>query len=270
MKIAVLMKQVPDTDEVKMDEERGTMIRDGVGGIVNPLDLNALEAARRIRRPGEAIEVLSMGPPKAEESLRECLALGADRAVLATDTAFAGGDSWATSKVLVAALQKMGLPDLILAGEKATDGETGQVGPEVAAILGLPFATHATRLERPPIGDGVEVDCTLEEGLLTQRLPLPCVVTVLSDINTLPLPTLSGKKRAYAHEIERLSAADLGLEPDAAGLKASPTRVMRIERPKVARETEKYLAKRADELEAGLERIVTILEDASLIREVNR
>ena len=263
MKITVLMKQVPDTDEVKMDEERGTMIRDGVGGIVNPLDLNALEAARRIRRDSDVIEVLSMGPPKAEESLRECIALGADRAVLATDALFAGGDSWATSKVLVAALKKMGLPELILAGEKATDGETGQVGPEVAAILGLPFATHVTRLAMAE--GGVEVDCTLEEGVLTQRLPLPCVVTVLSDINTLPLPTLSGKKHAYACEIEKYSAADLGLGEGDAGLKASPTRVVKIDRPKVARETEKYLAKRADELEAGLERIVAILEDAGLI-----
>ena len=266
MKIAVLMKQVPDTDEVRMDEERGTMIRDGVGGIVNPLDLNALEAAMRIRRPSDpvdAVEILSMGPPKAEESLRECIALGANRAVLATDALFAGGDSWATSKVLVAALRKMGLPDLILAGEKATDGETGQVGPEVAAILGLPFATHVTRLTLS--GDAVEVDCTLEEGVLTQRLPLPCVVTVLSDINTLPLPTLSGKKRAYACEVEKYSAADLGLDEADAGLKASPTRVVRIDRPKVARTAEKYLAKRAEELEAGLERIVTILEDASLI-----
>ncbi len=263
MNIAILMKQVPDTDEVKMDPERGTMIRDGVGGIVNPLDLNALEAAMRIRQPGDEIAVVSMGPQKAEESLREGLALGADRAVLASDRLFAGGDSWATTKVLVAVLRRIGLPDLILAGEKATDGETGQVGPEVAALLGIPVATHVTRLDRCP--EGVEVDCTLEEGILTQRLPLPCLVTVLSDINTLPFPTLSGKKRAYAQDVEVVHAADLGLTDAEVGLKASPTRVVRIEQPKIARRTEKYLAKRADELDRGLDRIVEILAESALI-----
>lgn len=263
MKITILMKQVPDTDEVKMDPERGTMIRDGAGGIVNPLDLNALEAAMRLRRGDDRVTVVSMGPAKTEESLREGLALGADRAVLATDRAFAGGDSWATSRVLVSVLSHIGTPDLIIAGEKATDGETGQVGPEVAALLGLPFATHVTRLER--LDDGIEVDSTLEEGVLTQRLPLPCLVTVLSDLNTLPLPTLSGKKRAYDCEIETLTAADLDLTPDETGLTASPTRVVRIEQPKIARRTEKYLAKHSDELERGLERIVDILADAAIL-----
>ncbi|MDR1471464.1 MAG: electron transfer flavoprotein subunit beta/FixA family protein [Synergistaceae bacterium] len=263
MNFAILMKQVPDTDEVKMDLERGVMIRNGVGGVVNPLDLNALEAAMRIREEGDSVSVLSMGPPKAEESLRECLALGADRAVLATDAAFAGGDTWATSKVLAAMLEHTGLPDLVIAGEKATDGETGQVGPEVAAMLGWPVATHVTGLKRTP--GGVEVVCALEEGILTQRLGTPCLVTVLSFVNDLPLPTLSGKKRAHSLEVETLSARDLGIGDGAAGLAASPTRVTRIETPKIARRAEKFMAKRADELEAGLDRVIEILAGAAIL-----
>jgi electron transfer flavoprotein beta subunit len=263
MRIAVLMKQVPDTDEVKMDPERGTMIRDGVDGIVNPLDLNALEAAMRIRMSGDEVTILSMGPQKAEESLREGIALGADRAILATDRVFAGGDSWATSRVLVAMLERIGTPDLIIAGEKATDGETGQVGPEIAALLGLPLATHVTRMWKK--ADGIEVDCTLEDGILTQTLSMPCLVTVLSDINTPPFSTLSGKKRAYSTEIEILNANDLALSPDETGLKASPTRVVKIAQPKITRNTEKYFAKREEELDAALNRIVEILVGSGVI-----
>ncbi|MDR1875207.1 MAG: electron transfer flavoprotein subunit beta/FixA family protein [Synergistaceae bacterium] len=263
MRIAVLMKQVPDTDEVKMDPERGTMIRDGAGGIVDPLDLNALEAAMQIRKDGDTVTILSMGPPQAEESLREGLSLGADRVVLATDRAFAGSDTWATSKVLVAMLEKIGA-DLILAGEKSTDGETGQVGPEVAALLGIPIETRVTRLERVGDEPAIEVDCTLEEGILTQRVQLPCVATVLSDINVPPLSTLAGKKRAYSQEPEVVTAESLSLDPGEVGLEASPTRVVRIDRPKITRAAEKFLAKHDEELEAGLNRIVEILSDCAL------
>jgi electron transfer flavoprotein beta subunit len=266
MRIAVLMKQVPDTDEVRMDPERGTMIRDGAEGIVNPLDLNALEAAMRIRAEGDFVTILSMGPPQAEESLREGISLGADRVLLATDRAFAGSDSMATAGVIVAMLEKIGLPDLILAGEKSTDGETGQVGPEVAALLGLPIETRVTRLDR--IGENaIEVDCTLEDGILTQRVRLPCVATVLSDINVLPLPTLAGKKKAYSKETEIVTAESLGLAPGETGLEASPTRVVRIDRPKISRSTEKFLAKHDGDLEAGLDRIVEILSDCGALSD---
>ncbi len=204
-----------------------------------------------------------MGPPKAEESLREGLALGADRAILATDRAFAGGDSWATSKVLAAILRQAGIPDIILAGEKATDGETGQVGPEVAAILGIPVITHVTGIENSPAG--LTVQCTLEEGLLTQEVPFPCLLTVLSDLNDLSMPTLAGKKRAVSQTIETLSASDLGLADTDIGLKGSPTRVVRIEQPKIARNAEKFSARQRHELEAGLERVVDMLEELAII-----
>jgi electron transfer flavoprotein beta subunit len=263
--IVILLKQVPDTDEVKMDTESGTMIRDGVGGIVNPLDLNALEAAMRIKCGEDTVTIVSMGPSKTEESLREGLALGADRAILATDPLFAGGDSWATAKVLASVLRKIEPPHLIIAGEKATDGETGQVGPEIAAILGLPVATHVTRLDFRMDGWGIEIDCTLEDGIVTQQIDFPCLVTVISDINTLPLPTLSGKKRAYRQDIEIASASCLKLDADKVGLKASPTRVVSIDHPKISRQTEKYLAKRNHELEAGLNKVVDILAETAII-----
>jgi electron transfer flavoprotein beta subunit len=263
MRIAVLFKQVPDTDEIKMDPERGTMIRGRAGNIVNPLDLNALEAAMRIRSSGDSVTILSMGPPQAQESLREGLSLGADDAMLATDKAFAGGDSWATAKVITAMLKKIGVPDLIIAGEKSTDGETGQVGPEVAAFLGIPVATRVTRLDRTE--DGIEVDCTLEDGILTQRANFPCLVTVLNDINVLPLPMLSGKKGAYSKETQIFTAESLGFAADEVGLEASPTRVVGIERPKITRGGEKFFAKRGEELEAGLNRIVEILSDCAIL-----
>lgn len=263
MHIAVLMKQVPDTDEVKMDPERGTMIRDGVDGIVNPLDLHALEAALMLRGEGDDIVLLSMGPPQAGDSLREGLALGADRAILATDRAFAGGDSWATSKVLAAMLRRIGMPDIILAGEKATDGETGQVGPEVAAMLDIPVVTHVTGIENSP--SGLKVKCTLEEGLLIQEVQTPCLLTVLSNLNDLSMPTLAGKKRAISLTIETLTAFDLDLDENEIGLRGSPTRVVRIAQPKIARNAEKFSARQRQELEAGIERIVDILEELAVI-----
>lgn len=263
MRIAVLMKQVPDTDAVKMDPERGTMIRDGVAAIVNPLDLNALEAAKALRSDDGEITLISMGPPKAEEALRECLALGADRAILATDRAFAGGDSWATAVVLVSALNKIGIPDIIIAGEKATDGETGQVGPEVAALIGLPLLTHVTDIKG--CEGYVEVSCTLEEGILKQRVAYPCLLTVLSDINTPSLPTLAGKKRAYSIDIETYSAQELSIDPNEVGLAASPTKVVSISQPKITRKAEKFNAKKSGELTAAIDRIMDILAESSAI-----
>jgi electron transfer flavoprotein beta subunit len=201
----------------------------------------------------------------AEEALREGLASGAERAVLLTDPAFAGSDSLATARTLAAALRRIGVPDLIIAGEKTTDGETGQVGPEVAALLGMPAVTRVTSLVKTE--DGIEINSTLEEGILTQSLPLPCLVTVLSDINVPPLPTFSGKKRAYSAKIDTMTAADIKLEPMDTGFCSSPTRVVKIDRPRVTRTAERFSAKHPDELEAGLNRIVDILSVCSIIEE---
>ena len=261
MELAVLVKQVPDTDDVVLDPEKGTLVREGVGAILNPLDLNALEAALEAkRRFGGSVTVVSMGPPQTEGALREALALGADRGVLLTDRAFAGADTWATSLVLAEGLRRLGPFDLVLAGEKATDGETGQVGPEVATLLELPFATYVGGWE--PREDGVTVERVVEEGTLEQDLPFPCLLTVLSHLNDPPMPTLEGKKRARRAPLERLTAPDLGLDPQELGLSGSPTRVVRIEHPKLTRSTEIYAG--AD-LDRGIDRVVEILQELALL-----
>ncbi len=263
MKIAVLVKQVPDTDEVKMDPEKGTMVREGVGAIMNPLDMNALEAALALKRgagDGE-VTVLSMGPPQTEEALREAIALGADKALLLTDRAFAGADTWATSRVLAEAIRKTGPFDLILAGEKATDGETGQVGPEVAAMLDLPFSTYVSALERISPTE-IRVRRTIEEGYQYQILSFPCLLTVLSDLNEPSMPTLAGKKKARRFSLETAGNEALDLPKEELGLSGSPTRVVRISYPKITRNTEHFSGSRLDE---GIEHVVTLLKEQALL-----
>ena len=261
MKIAVLIKQVPDSDDVRMDPETGTMLREGLGAIVNPLDLNALQAALDLKGGSEGeVVVFTMGPPRAHEALRECLSMGADRGVLLTDRAFAGGDTWATARVLAQAVKAEGPFDLVLAGEKATDGETGQVGPEVAALLGLPFSTYVSALR---LKDGaVEVARTVEEGIQRQRLPLPCLLTVLHALNEPAMPTLAGKKRARRAEIPALGLDSAGLSREEAGLPGSATRVVKISYPTISRKTEMFDEKNIDE---GIERLVAVLKDRAVI-----
>ncbi|HPB07996.1 MAG TPA: electron transfer flavoprotein subunit beta/FixA family protein, partial [Rectinema sp.] len=145
MHIIVLIKQVPETDKVKMDPETGTMVRSGLESIINPLDLYAIEEALMLKEHfGAHITVISMGPLDAERALRESLAMGCDKAILLTDKAFAGSDTWATSRVLAETIKHIGTFDLILAGERATDGDTGQVGPAVASWLGIPALTYVS------------------------------------------------------------------------------------------------------------------------------
>ena len=261
MKLAVLIKQVPDSDDVKMDPVKGTMIRDGANSIVNPLDLNALEAAFALRDEfGGEITVISMGPPSAEWALRETLSLGADSAVLLSDRLFAGADSWATSLTLTKALKKLGPFDVVLAGEKATDGETGQVGPEVAALLNVPCATYVSSVKFT--GSHIIAERSIEDGRQTQKIQLPCLLTVLNNINEPQMPTLSGKKRARRMSVAVLSAEDLEIRKEEAGLTGSPTRVVKIEHPKLFRQTEFY---RGKELSAGVEKVVETLRSLSVI-----
>ncbi|MFP4481501.1 MAG: electron transfer flavoprotein subunit beta/FixA family protein [Thermovirgaceae bacterium] len=257
MHIAVLLKQVPDTDEVRMDEEKGTMIREGTGTIINPLDLNALEAALDLRAGGSgSVTAISMGPPQTEKALREAVALGADEVLLLSDPRFAAADTWATAVTLVAAIRKYGPFDLILAGEKATDGETGQVGPEVAAMLDLPFSTYVSGLAVHEDGS-VIVSRTVEEGVERQRLPLPCLLTVLRDLNEPVMPTLEGKKKGRRIQMRRRGLEDLGLDPDEVGLAGSPTRVVRIFHPQVERTPVLY---RGKDLDRGIVHLVDELE----------
>ncbi len=261
MKIAVLIKQVPDTSDVKMDPQTGTMIREGVGAITNPLDLNAIEEAVKIKSQKGAYTVaISMGPKQAEKSLKDAISRGIDTAYLITDKAFAGSDTLATANVLSAALKKLGPFDLILAGEKATDGETGQVGPEVAALLDIPFTTYATSIK---IEDGyVVVKRSIEEGHQVQKLPLPCLITVLHTINKPSIPTLGGKKRARRTSIPHLTLKDLNLKKEEVGLLGSPTQVIKIQTPKISRKT---LYFGPNQIEEGLNEIIKLLKKENLL-----
>ncbi|MFC1539166.1 electron transfer flavoprotein subunit beta/FixA family protein [Candidatus Latescibacterota bacterium] len=235
MKIIVPIKQVPETGNVKMDEKTGTMIRDGVESIINPLDLYAIECALQMREEhGGAIEVLSMGPPKAEKAIREALSMGCDDGTLLSDKKFAGADTWSTAYVLSESIKTMGDFDVIVAGVRATDGDTGQVGPEIAAFLNIPLATFVSKI----IGideKSITVERLVENGYETFEIPLPCLITVVKEISNPRLPTLRGKQAARKKEVPIKGRGDLTVEESCLGLNGSPTRVVKIAKPKVTR-----------------------------------
>lgn len=227
MKILVCVKQVPDTNEVKIDPVKGTLIRDGVPSILNPDDANALEAALQIKdqKPDTVIAVLTMGPPQASYMLRECLAMGADEAYLLSDRAFGGADTCATSTTLAAGIKKVGDVDIILAGRQAIDGDTAQVGPQVAQRLGLPVVTYVQSMELEP-GKAV-VQRQLEDGYEIIEVQTPCVLTAVKELNTPRYMSVGGIVDAYQKEITVWDHAAVGLDPKDCGLNASPTQVFR-------------------------------------------
>jgi electron transfer flavoprotein beta subunit len=231
MHIAVCIKQVPDTTEVRIDPERGTLLREGVPAILNPLDTHALEAAVALReRLGGTVTALSMGPTQAESALREAVALGCDRAVLLTDRAFAGADTWSTSYALACAVRTIGDVRLVVCGKQAIDGDTAQVGPGVAAHLGWPQATYV-RAIRKANPDALVVERLTDYGDEALRVPLPAVLTVLKDLNVPRLPSLASQMRARRCPIERLGARGVDGDPAEFGLEGSPTRVVRVATP---------------------------------------
>ncbi|MCI0497812.1 MAG: electron transfer flavoprotein subunit beta/FixA family protein [Thermoplasmata archaeon] len=225
MEMIVCIKQVPDTNDVRIDEKKGTLIREGVPSIINPDDRHAIEEALRIREAhGGRITVLSMGPPQADDALREALAMGVDEAVLLTDRAFAGSDTWATAYSLGKAVQALGDFDLIIAGRQAIDGDTAQVGPQMADYLGLPQVTYVRKVK---VGKGrLTVERALEDGHEILEIPLPALITVIGDLNEPRYPSVRGIVTAYREkEVKTMTAADLGADPEKIGLKGSPTQV---------------------------------------------
>lgn len=267
MNIYVLLKQVPGTSDVKMDEETGTMIRTEHKNVINPLDENALAEAIRAKSVMENVKVtaISMGPPQAQKALREAVALGADSACLLSHRGFSGSDTLATSKALAQALIALecGAPaknTLILCGERATDGETGQVGPMVSAILDIPVVTYVRKIVYE---DGsVIAERVVEDGLERVRTPLPAVMTVVKDINQPGFPTLSGKLRAKSQEIPVLTPDDLGLSGDDVGLGGSPTRVVKVFRPRLSRNTVMH---RQDSSGIAVDSLMSFFEERGII-----
>ncbi|HPM72893.1 MAG TPA: electron transfer flavoprotein subunit beta/FixA family protein [Spirochaetales bacterium] len=217
------MKQVPDTTEVKIDPVTGTLIREGIPSIINPDDKGGLEAALALKDElGAKVTVLSMGPPQADLALREALAMGADEAVLLSDRAFGGADTWATSTTIAAALRKLGF-DLIICGRQAIDGDTAQVGPQIAEHLGLPHVSYVSELEATE--GSVVVKRVFEDGYQRIKVKLPCLLTALKDMNRPRYMSVSGIFDAYRREVKVWGLADIEVDQDNIGLKGSPTRV---------------------------------------------
>jgi electron transfer flavoprotein beta subunit len=231
MNVVVCLKQVPGTTQVKIDPQTNTLIRQGIENIINPFDTYAIEEGVRLReRTGGKVTAISMGPPQAETALREAISLGADEGILLSDPAFAGADTWTTSYTISAALRKLGQYDLVICGRQTLDGDTGQVGPQLAEMLALPFIAYVSQIEE--IADGsLRVQRMVEDGYEVVESPLPAVITVVKEINMPRLPSLRGIARSKSATIPVWGAKELNTDPGRVGLAGSFTQVIRIFSP---------------------------------------
>lgn len=231
MNIIVCIKQVPNTTDVRIDPVTNTLIRDGVESVINPFDAYAIEEAVRIKeRCGGKVTAVTMGPPQAETALKEAIGLGCDEGVLVSDRKFAGSDTWATSYTLACAIEKLDAYDVVLCGKQASDGDTAQVGPGISTHLDIPQVTYVKKIAE--INDkSAKVERMTEEGYDVVEVPLPCLFTVVKEINTPRMPSLKGMMRAKSAKIAKWTAADLDADPAALGLDGSPTRVVKIFTP---------------------------------------
>jgi len=228
MKIIVCIKQVPDAKDVRLDPETNTLAREGVQSIMNPYDQHALEEAVRLKEKlGGEVTVLSMGPPQAEEVLRQAISCGADKGVLISDRAFAGADTWATSYTLAKAVNKIGSFDLILCGKQAIDGDTAQVGPGLAIQLEIPFLTCIQKV-REANDKELVMERMMDDGYDVVAVDYPVLLTVVKDLNEPRVPSLKGKMKSKKAIIETLSAADVGADASCIGLAGSPTQVVDV------------------------------------------
>ncbi|KAF1683590.1 electron transfer flavoprotein subunit beta/FixA family protein [Veillonella sp. R32] len=236
MELLVCIKQVPDTSEIKLDPETNTLIRTGLPSIVNPFDMNALEAALKVKDtyPGTRVSVITMGPPQATIALKECISMGADEAYLITDRAFAGADTLATSYTIARAIAKVqadqGKPfDIIFCGKQAIDGDTAQVGPQIAEELGIPQVTYVCNIE---VNDGiVRTQREHEEGFEVLDTPVPMLMTAVKTLNEPRYPTLHHSIRATQYDVKLITAKDMETDPKRLGLQGSPTRVRKVYSP---------------------------------------
>jgi electron transfer flavoprotein alpha/beta subunit len=245
VKIVVCIKQVPDTAEVRINPETGTLIREGVPSIINPFDMHAIEAGLQIREKiGGNITVLTMGPPQAETALRDAISMGADDAILLSDRAFAGSDTWATSFTLSKAIEKLGA-DIIICGKQAIDGDTAQVGPETAEFLNIPHISYVRKIEDVS-QNGIRVQRLMDEGYDIIESSLPVLMTVVKELNEPRLPSLKGKMAAKKAVIKKWGQPDILADENDLGLKGSPTQVKNIFTPE-ARSGRKMLEGKPEE-----------------------
>lgn len=226
MEIVVCIKQVPDTTEIKINPVTGTLIRDGVPSIMNPDDKGGLELALRMKdQYGAHVTVITMGPPQADLVLREALAMGADDAILLTDRKFAGADTLATSNALAGALRTLKW-DLIITGRQAIDGDTAQVGPQIAEHLDIPQISYVANLERKSDNEFL-VKKETEEGYQMLEVSAPCLLTVLASANKARYMSVPGIVDAYNKEVQLWSADKIDVDETKLGLKGSPTKVLK-------------------------------------------
>ena len=227
MNIVVCIKQVPDTTEIKINPVTGTLIRDGVPSIMNPDDKGGLEMALRLKdQYGAHVTVITMGPPQADQILREAFAMGVDRAILLTDRKFAGADTLATSNALAGALRTLEW-DLIITGRQAIDGDTAQVGPQTAEHLDIPQVSYVCGLEVEKGGKALRVTRETEDGVQILEAQMPCLLTVLSSAVKPRYMSAPGIVEAYNKNVEIWSADKIDVDESKLGLKGSPTKVLK-------------------------------------------
>ncbi|WP_304358234.1 electron transfer flavoprotein subunit beta/FixA family protein [Clostridium paraputrificum] len=223
MNIVVCVKQVPDTTVVKIDPKTGTLIRDGVPSIINPEDKHALEAALQLKEAhGGKVTVVSMGLPMAKAALREALCMGADEAILLTDRALGGADTLATSKALAGVIKKLDY-DIVFAGRQAIDGDTAQVGPEIAEHLNIPQVTYVQDVKVE--GDSLIVNRALEDGHQIVEVKTPCLLTAIETLNEPRYMNVANIFATNDNDIKVMSADDIDVDKSELGLKGSPTKV---------------------------------------------
>lgn len=264
MNIIVCIKQVPDTTDVKIDKKTGTLIREGVPSIVNPDDKFALEAALRLKdEKGGRVTVVSMGPPQADDALRECSAMGADDLILLSDREFAGADTLATSYTIATCIKKIGGYDVIFCGRQAIDGDTAQIGPQVAEYLGVPQITYVRKLE---LKDGkIIAERELEDGFEKVEAPTPALLTFIKGEFKPRYPTMGGIADAYREkDVKVWTAKDIGAESSQIGSNGSPTWVHRTFAPEPKGEGQ-MLQGSKDEVARSL--LAHLLDD-NVLREV--
>lgn len=251
MNIVVCLKQVPGTTQVKINPETNSLIREGIENIINPFDTYALEEGVRLReKHGGKVTVVTMGPPQSEAAQREAISLGADEAILLSDRAFAVADTWATAYTLSAAMKKLGSYDIIICGRQTIDGDTGQVGPELSEMLGIPFVAYVSNIEE--IKESyLRVRRMVEEGHEIIETTLPAVITVAKEINVPRLPSLRGIMKSKSAAVTTWTINDLDVSEDMVGLAGSSTQVIKIffpERVSQAEILEGDLEKQVDTL----------------------
>ncbi len=261
MNVVVCLKQVPGTTEVKIDPQTNTLVRQGIETIINPFDTYALEEGVRIKeRCGGKVTVISMGPPQAEVALKEAASLGADEAILLSDSAFAGADTLATAYTLSAAINKLGQYDIIICGRQTLDGDTGQVGPELAEMLGIPFVAYVSKVEE--MADGhMRVQRMVEEGHEVIETSLPAVITVVKEINVPRLPSLRGIMKSKGAVIPVWTARELGVDQGMVGLAGSATKVIKVFFPQRVSSSEILQG----DLESQVECLMSKLKDIGLV-----